>query len=75
LLVQLPAYFKQEPLKAITTKRITEYRAWRAEQGVGPATLNAELGILRRIMKRARLWAVSLTIYARCESLRLSARL
>ncbi len=57
LLVQLRAYFKQEPLKAITAKRITDYRAWRAEQGVGPATLNAELGILRRILKRARLWA------------------
>jgi len=57
LLVQLRAYFKQEPLKAITAKRITEYRAWRAEQSVGPATLNAELGILRRVMKRARLWA------------------
>lgn len=57
LLVQLRAYFKQEPLKAITAKRIIEYRAWRAEQGVGPATLNAELGILRRVMKRARLWA------------------
>lgn len=57
LLVQLRAYFKQEPLKAITAKRITEYRAWRADQGVGPATLNAELGILRRIMKRAKLWA------------------
>jgi integrase len=57
LLVQLRAYFKQEPLKSITAKRIIEYRAWRAEQGVGPATLNAELGILRRIMKRARLWA------------------
>lgn len=57
LLVQLRAYFKQEPLKAITAKRITEYRAWRAEQGVGPATLNAELGILRRILKRAKLWA------------------
>ena len=57
LLVQLRAYFKQEPLKAITVKRITECRAWRAEQGVGPATLNAELGILRRIMKRARVWA------------------
>ncbi len=67
LLVQLRAYFKQEPLKSITAKRITEYRAWRAEQTiirngkpepkVGPATLNAELGILRRIMKRARLWA------------------
>ncbi|HEY4932638.1 MAG TPA: site-specific integrase [Terriglobales bacterium] len=57
LFVQLRAYFKQEPLKAITAKRITDYRAWRAEQGVGPATLNAELGILRRVMKRARLWA------------------
>ena len=71
LLVQLRAYFKQEPLKAITAKRITEYRAWRASQTkevkagetvrqvpcVGPATLNAELGILRRILKRAKLWA------------------
>jgi integrase len=57
LLVQLRAHFKQEPLKSITAKRITEYRAWRAEQKVGPATLNAELGILRRIMKRARIWA------------------
>jgi len=71
LLVQLRAYFKQEPLKAITAKRITEYRAWRASQTrdvragetvqkaqcAGPATLNAELGILRRILKRAHLWA------------------
>ncbi len=57
LLVQLRAYFKQEPLKAITVKRITDYRTWRAEQKVGPATLNAELGILRRILKRAKLWA------------------
>ena len=57
LLVQLRAYFKQEPLRTITAKRIIEYRAWRAEQKVGPATLNAELGILRRIMKRARTWA------------------
>ena len=57
LLVQLRAFFQQMPLKAITTKRVIQYRTWRAEQGVGPATLNAELGILRRIMKRARLWA------------------
>jgi integrase len=57
LLVQLRIYFKLEPLKAITAKRITDYRAWRADQGVGPATLNAELGILRRILKRAKLWA------------------
>jgi len=57
LLVQLRIYFTHEPLKAITAKRITEYRAWRADQKVGPATLNAELGILRRILKRARLWS------------------
>jgi integrase len=57
LLVQLRIYFQQSPLRSITAKRIIEYRAWRAEQRVGPATLNAELGILRRVMKRARLWA------------------
>jgi integrase len=57
LLVQLRAHFKQEPLKAITAKRITDYRTWRAAQDVGPATLNAELGILRRVLKRAKLWA------------------
>jgi integrase len=57
LLVQLRAYFKQEPLKSITAKRVIEFRAWRSEQKVGPATLNAELGILRRILKRAKLWA------------------
>jgi integrase len=71
LLVQLRAFFKQEPLKAISAKRMTEYRAWRANQTkqiktgetvrqvpcAGPATLNAELGILRRILKRAKLWA------------------
>jgi integrase len=57
LLVQLRAYFKQEPLKAVTVKRITDYRRRRAGQKVGPATLNAELGILRRILKRAKLWA------------------
>lgn len=57
LLVQLRAHFQQTPLKAITSKRITDYRTWRAGQKVGPATLNAELGILRRILKRAKLWA------------------
>ncbi len=75
LLVQLREYFKQEPLKSITAKRIIEYRAWRAEQGVGPATLNAELGILRRIMKRARMWARVADDIRPYVSLRLSGRL
>jgi hypothetical protein len=46
-----------KPLKTITVKQITDYRTWRAAQSVGPATLNAELGILRRMLKRAKLWA------------------
>jgi len=54
LLVQLRAYFQQAPLKSIAAKQVIDYRAWRAEQKVGPATLNSEIGILRRIMKRAR---------------------
>jgi integrase len=57
LLRQLRAYFKDQPLKSITVKKITDYRTWRAAQSVGPATLNAELGILRRMLKRAKLWA------------------
>ena len=55
--VALRAYFKDQPLKAITATKITDYRTWRAAQNVGPATLNAELGILRRMLKRAKLWA------------------
>jgi hypothetical protein len=51
------SYFQQEPLCSLTVKRITDYRTWRADQGVGLATLNAELGILRRVLKRAKLWA------------------
>ena len=57
LLVQLRAYYMDQPLKSITVKKITDYRTWRAAQIVGPATLNAELGILRRMLKRAKLWA------------------
>lgn len=57
LLVPLRTYFQQEPLRGIAAQRILEYRVWRAAQGVGAATLNAELGILRRMMKRAKLWA------------------
>src|SRR5215471_9379121 len=37
LLVQLRAYFQQVPLRSIAAKQIIEFRAWRAEQGVGPA--------------------------------------
>src|SRR6478672_351843 len=32
LLVQLRAYFKDAPLRTLSAKRISDYRAWRAEQ-------------------------------------------
>src|SRR5215469_798840 len=57
LLVQLRTFFKDQPLRSVTSNRIHAYRTWRAQQNVGPATLNAELGILRRILKRAKLWS------------------
>lgn len=56
LLVKPRTFFGEMPLRHISVQKITDYRQWRAVQGVGPATLNAELGILRRILKRAKLW-------------------
>jgi integrase len=70
LLVPLRLYFREEPLRSITADRIRQYLLWRESRqevragkeirflsGVGPATLNAELGVLRRILKAAKLWA------------------
>jgi integrase len=71
LLVQLRVFFKEEPLKSITAERINEYRIWRSSQTrevkvgnevqvrrrAGDATVKAELGTLRKILKRAKLWA------------------
>src|SRR5262249_49095399 len=31
-------------------------REWRSGQGVGPAIVNMEIGVLRRILKRAKRW-------------------
>ena len=35
---------------------VLAYREWRAAQGVGPAIVNMEIGVLRRILKRAKRW-------------------
>src|ERR1035441_1803120 len=62
LLVQLRAYFKQEPLKTITAKRITEYRTFRARQTTtARATTAASLPARtrRRRPDRTRAWCGS----------------
>ncbi len=56
LLVRPREYFQATSLNKISAERLIEYREWRAAQGVGAAMLNMEIGVLRRILKRAKLW-------------------
>jgi integrase len=56
LLVRPCEYFQALSLNKISAERLIDYREWRAAQGVGAAMLNMELGVLRRILKRAKLW-------------------
>jgi integrase len=56
LLVQPKRYFGSEPLARIGTEKILGFREWRTGQNVGPAIINMEMGVMRRILKRARRW-------------------
>jgi len=56
LLVKLREFFQAARLTHISSERVLEYREWRAAQGVGPRIINMEIGVLRRILKRAKLW-------------------
>ena len=50
----LKNFFKNTPLKDITPKKIEQYRKFRKdENGVKPATINREVGILRRMFALA----------------------
>ncbi len=58
---RLIAFFQDTPVKAIKADSIASYQVWRKQGGPGrPAvagrTVNMELGVLRQILKRARLW-------------------
>ena len=50
LLVKLKEFFQSVALNRITAEMVLAYREWRAAQGVGPAIVNMEIGVLRRIM-------------------------
>jgi integrase len=56
LLVKLKDFFQATSLNRITAEELLAFRDWRASQGVGPAMVNMEIGVLRRILKRAKRW-------------------
>ncbi len=49
-------FFQAQSINKISADRILEYRQWRFANGVGPATINLEVGIIRRILKQAKRW-------------------
>lgn len=55
LLVQLKSYFGPTRLNRISAEQILNFRECRAAT-CGPALVNMEVGVLRRILKRAKLW-------------------
>lgn len=55
LLVKLKEFFGPTRLNRITAEQILSYREWRSAT-CGPAFVNMETGVLRRILKRAKLW-------------------
>jgi hypothetical protein len=56
LLVKPCDFFQQKRLSKITAEDILRFREWRSESGVGPALINMEVGVIRRMLKRARRW-------------------
>jgi integrase len=57
-LVKLREFFQAQSINKISADRILEYRQWRFANKVGPATINMEVGIIRRILKQAKRWHI-----------------
>ncbi len=56
LLVQPSRYLQATPLTRITTESLLAYREWRIKGVVGASIINMEMGVIRRILKRAKRW-------------------
>jgi integrase len=56
LLVKPCEFFQQKCLSMITLEDVLRFREWRSETGVGPAIINMEVGVIRRMLKRAKRW-------------------
>ena len=55
LLVKLKEYFGPMRLNRINTEQVLAFKEWRSTT-CGPALVNMEIGVLRRILKRGKLW-------------------
>jgi integrase len=49
-------FFQQKCLSKVTVEDILRFREWRSKSGVGPAVINMEVGVIRRMLKRAKRW-------------------
>jgi len=56
LLVGPSCFFGATPLRRLTTENLLAYREWRTKNGAGPVYVNMEMGVMRRILKRAKRW-------------------
>jgi len=43
-------------IQHLTLDDLLTYRTWRSKTGVGAAIINMEMGVIRRILKRAKRW-------------------
>lgn len=53
--MKLKEYFGGTKLNRISAEQVLDYREWRAAT-CGPALVNMEIGVLRRVLKRGKLW-------------------
>jgi hypothetical protein len=56
LLDKSSEFFKQKRLSKITAEDVLRLRGCRSGSGVGPATTNMEVGVIRRMLNRAKRW-------------------
>ena len=56
LLVKPKEYFRGKRLRNIEAEDVLGFRQWRTSAGVGPAIINMEVGVIRRMLKRAKRW-------------------
>ncbi len=56
LLVKPRQFFQEKCLSKIAVEDILRFRETRSKNGTGPATINMEVGVIRRMLKRAKRW-------------------
>ncbi len=57
-LVPLGKYFGRKPLGRISAEDIASYQQSRASEGISGRTINMDVGVLQRMLKKAKLWAM-----------------